>query len=384
MDSFFTRFRNPLTLMALVLLQVFALAVQVQKPAPDGLGQRDGRKVTLLRRWTLAVVTPFERGVYASSSGVRHAWSNYIDLRHTRDQNRALQQELARLRTEEAEFAEDAREGRRLAALLQFKQTYISSTVLAQVIGTSGYDRSRLLTLNKGSEDGLKSDMAVMTPDGVVGKLREVSAHTSQLLLLSDPSAGAGVILASTRIRGILRGTSNGSVQIVNLTEDSRIKPGEQVLTSGGDGVFPRGLPVGVIQSIAPDPTHQPYMAITIKTNANLSRLEEVLVITGTQQGVTPELAADAAQAEALADANKRAADMVAEKLPSIHDEKAPEDPNKPADPTNAAAPTAVIPRPKPVVHPDRYSPNSSAPASEMQPGAPAPKSDTDSKAGDH
>ncbi|MDE1163020.1 MAG: rod shape-determining protein MreC [Acidobacteriaceae bacterium] len=382
MDSFFTRFRNPLTLMALVLVQVVALATQVQRPAPNGIGLEDGHKVTLMRRWVLAVVSPFERATHGASSGVRHLWSNYIDLRHTREQNQGLKTEIARLRTEEAEFAEDAHEGRRLAALLQFKQSYISSTVVAEVIGTSGSDRARVLTLDKGSAEGLKPDMAVMTPDGVVGKLRDVSTHTSQLLLLSDPTAGAGVLLASTRIRGILRGAANGQVQIDNLTSDSRIKPGEHVLTSGGDGVFPRGLPVGVIESLAPDPQHQPYLAIVVKPFANLQRLEEVLVITGTQQGLPAKAAADADAAEATADSNKRAADMVAERLPGLNDDKQNAT-GAGTDPKNTALPTPVLPKPQPVVHPDRYSPDSSPPADQLQPGAPAPKSDSDSKPGD-
>ncbi len=371
MDSFFTRFRNPLTLMAIVLAQVLFLAIQVQRPVTGtSAGSGEGHKVTLLRHWLLAVITPFERVGHASSSGIRNAWGNYIDLRHTREHNRDLQAEIARLRTEQAEFAEDARSGRRLQAMLQFKQHYISSTVAAQVIGTSGSDRMRILTLDKGSSDGLKPDMPVMTPDGVVGKLRDVSSHTSELLLLSDPNSGAGVVLVSTRIRGILRGTATGEVEINNLTADSRILPGEQVVTSGGDQVFPRGLPVGVIESIAPDPLHQPYTAIKIKPNANLGRLEEVLVITGTQTNLPASAEGDAAAADAAALANKRAADLVAERLPSLHDEKsdtdAPDTPKLDA----TGAPTTVLPKPKPAVHPDRYSPGSAPPAADLQPGA--------------
>ena len=170
----------------------------------------------------------------------------------------------------------------------------MTSTVAAQVIGTSGSERSHVLYLDKGSEDGLKPEQAVITPDGVVGKIRDVFPHTSQLLLISDSSSGAGVILATTRIRGIVKGTATGRVEIDNLTADSRIKVGEPVVTSGGDLVFPRGLPVGVIESIAPDPLHQPYTAIRIKPAANLNRLEEVLVITGTSATLPPAAAQDA------------------------------------------------------------------------------------------
>jgi len=368
MDSFFTRFRNPLTLIAIVLVQVLALAIQVQKPVTTATPNGESHKVTLLRHWMLAVVTPFEKLAHGVSSGVRHGWNNYIDLRHEREQDEQLRDEIARLRTEQAQFAEDAREGRRLQALLAFKQQYVATTVAAQVIGTSGTDRSRILTLDKGYDDGLRPEQAVMTPDGVVGKLRDVSAHTAQLLLLNDVSFGAGVVLASTRIRGILRGASNGTIQINNLTADSRIKPGEQVLTSGGDMVFPRGLTVGVIESIAPDPQHQPYTAIVVKPAANLSRLEEVLVITGTQTTLPDAAQGDAAQAEATAETNKRAADLVAEKLPGLKPDEKKDD----TVPATEADPKATLPKPKPVVHQDKYSPGAAPPATSLQPGAQA------------
>ncbi len=163
-----------------------------------------------------------------------------------------------RLRLEQAAMAEGIMQGHRLQALLNFQQHYIATTVAAQVVGTSGSDLSRVIYIDKGSNDGLKPDQAVITPDGIVGKLRDVFPHTSQVLLVNDQTSGAGVMLATTRIRAILRGSTAGRVMINNLTPDSRVKPGEQVLTSGGDQVYPRGLPVGTIESIAPDPEHQP------------------------------------------------------------------------------------------------------------------------------
>jgi rod shape-determining protein MreC len=246
-----------------------------------------------------------------------------------------------------------------------------------------------VLYLDKGSDDGLKPEQPVITPDGVVGKIRDVFPHTAQLLLISDPSSGAGVILASTRIRGIVRGTATGQVQINNLTSDSRIKVGDTVVTSGGDLVFPRGLPVGTIESIAPDPLHQPYTAIGIKTAANLSRLEEVLVITGTSDELTPTAAQDAAAAEATQEAgqeaSQKAADLIAEKLPST---KVDANGNPVAgagavgadgqpvsdDPESqvGAKPGFVnsgLPRPKAALHPDKYSPGAAPPATDLTPG---------------
>jgi rod shape-determining protein MreC len=397
MDSFFYRFRNPLVLITIVLLQVIALAMQVQRPSKDAeISARsmesagaapDGKHISLLRRWTVTAMTPLEVAVHGSSLKVRGAWGNYVGLMHTREQDAQLKQEVARLREEEASFAEDAAQGRRLQKLLAFKESYVTSTVAAQVIGTSGSERSHVLYIDKGSDDGLKPEQAVITPDGVVGKIRDVFPHTAQLLLISDPSSGAGVILATTRIRGIVKGTATGLVEIDNLTSDSRIKVGEPVVTSGGDLVFPRGLPVGVIESIELDPLHQPYTAIRIKTAANLNRLEEVLVITGTSGTLPPTAAQDADAAEATAEATKKAADLIAEKLPSLHPEgngnavagAAGADGTTPAsdDPESqvGSVPGVInsgLPRPKATVKPDRYTPGTVPPAADLRPGAQA------------
>ena len=293
---------------------------------PADSSEPDGRSVRLIRMWATSTVTPFERAAHAIGSGAHHGWSDYIDLRHVRQQNKDLQQQLTRMRIEQAAIAEDALEGRRLQALLAFKERYVGSTVAAQVIGASGSDQSHVLTIDKGSHDGLRPDMAVITQDGIVGKLRDVFPTTAQVLEINDQTSGAGVILASTRIRAILRGTVAGRAQIGNLTADSRIKPGEQVLTSGGDQVYPRGLPVGTIESIAPDPDHQPYTAIVVRPAVDLDRVEEVLVITGTQS----DLPAGRRSRTSPPREAQHAADLSAERLPGIHDDQPPGAPGSP------------------------------------------------------
>jgi len=360
--EFLTRFKNALFLILVLLTQAIALAVQVRSPVDPA--EPDGPSVRLVRLWATAAVTPFERAAHALSYGARHGWSDYIDLRHVRQQNKDLQQELTRMRIEQDAIAEDAIEGRRLQALLAFREKYVATTVAAQVIGASGSEQSRILTIDKGWHDGLKPDMAVITPDGIVGKLRDVFPTTSQVLEINDQTSGAGVIFASTRIRAILRGTVTGRVQIGNLTADSRIKPGETVLTSGGDQVYPRGLPVGTIESIAPDPDHQPYTAIVVHPAVNLARVEEVLVITGTQANL-PSLA----EQDLAAAAVQHAADLSAERLPGIHDDQVPGTPVAPPG-TVPAAP--IVPHPLPTLHPDRFTSGSAPPAAEMTPGAPS------------
>ncbi|MDE3104265.1 MAG: rod shape-determining protein MreC [Acidobacteriota bacterium] len=388
MDSFFVRFRNQLVLVALLLAQTIGLAVQVRRPVELATG--DSRSVSLMRYWAVSIIWPVARVTHALGHAVRYSWTNYIDLRDVRQRNRDLEYQLAQMRIQQAALAQDAIQAHRLQALLAFKQHYITATVPAQVIFTSGSDLSRILYLDKGAADGLKADQPVITPDGIVGKLRDVSQHTAQVLLINDQTSGAGVLLASTHIRGILRGTTTGHIVINNLTADSRIHNGEQVLTSGGDQVYPRGLPVGTIESIAPDPDHQPYTLIQLRPAANLSQLEEVLVITGTSsdlplaaqqdlaQGAATaqaqqqaEATARAAQLKAQEDA-KTAAEIVADRLPSLHDST---DPNAgPAQPI--LSPTGEdlsvkVPRPSPTLHPDRYTPGATPPAASLTPGQP-------------
>ncbi len=385
MESFFTRFKNVLVLVAILLAQTIGLAVQVRRPVESGAP--DGSSVTLIRYWTVSAVTPFERFFHGLGYNLRHGWSDYVDLRHTRQQNHDLQEQIARLRLEQAALSEDAIQGHRLQALLDFQQHYVAATVAAQVIGTSGNDLSRVLYIDKGSKDGLKPDQAVITPDGIVGKLRDVFPNTSQVLLINDQTSGAGVLLATTRTRAILRGSTTGQILINNLTPDSRIKPGEQVLSSGGDQVYPRGLPVGTIESIAPDPDHQPYTLIKLRPAANLNQLEEVLIITGTESTLPlpaqHDLAVGAATAEAQAAAAKQLADqqaaeaaarssaqIVADRLPSLHDPDHPDTDDAAPAATGAVNPGRVVPKPLPTIHPDRYTPGTTPPAADLKPGA--------------
>jgi rod shape-determining protein MreC len=362
--EFLTRFKNALFLIAILVAQAIALAVQYRTPPEPG--KPEGQGVRLIRLWVASIVTPVERATHAVGSGTRNAWLSYIDLRHARQENKDLKQQLAQMRLQQAAVVEDALQARRLQAMLGFREHYVASTVAAQVIGASGSDQSHVLTIDKGSKDGLKPDMAVITQDGIVGKVRDVFPSSAQVLEINDPSSGAGVILETTRIRAILRGTIAGRVEIDNLTADSRIKPGEKVLTSGGDQVYPKGLPVGTIVSIAPDPDHQPYTAIAIKPAVDLDRAEEVLVITGFQQDVPEGAQQDIAAAEA-----QHAADISAERLPRIHDDQPQADANgAPAATGSANNPTLKAPHPLPTIHPDKYSTGSTPPATELKPGA--------------
>ncbi len=386
MESFFVRYRNLLVLLALLVVQIIGLAMQVRRTASGRMtfDTGDGSGVRLIRLWANAIVSPPERAVQSSKTGIGGIWYGYFDLRHVRQENKDLQATLYRLRLEQASLLEDARQGQRLQAMLNFQQKYLYSTQPAEVIGTSGSDQSRVFYIDKGKDDGLARDMAVINADGIVGKVREVFGHSAQVLGINDQSSGAGVILEDTRIRGILRGNAAGQPQIVSILADQRIKPGEKVLTAGGDQIFPRGLPVGVVQKVVADPDRDGFIYVIVKPYAHLDGLDEVLIITSLEPRFNSQQMQDlatshdlkGAEAAALAE-QKKASEIMAERLPGLTDPNAPAAAPKPvvlnADGT-PAAPTVVVPKVLPPQHPDRFTPGTSPqPGASTAPGAVAP-----------
>jgi rod shape-determining protein MreC len=216
--------------------------------------------------------------------------------------------------------------------------------------------------------------MPVVTADGIVGKLKDVFDHKSLVVLISDPTSGVGVMLETTRTRGILKGSSFGQLQVINVSPDERIKAGERIVTSGGDQIFPRGMPVGTVERVMPDPERDPLVDVAIRPAANLARLEEVLVITDLGDAISPQAQKDLAESEAEGAAEeKRASDILSERLPGRLDAKAPADTNP--DPkvgetagVNTADEVRLMTPPKPL-HSDQYSPESTPPSSELTPG---------------
>jgi rod shape-determining protein MreC len=384
MESFFVRYRNLLVLLAILLAQIIGLAMQVRRgdSGRNSLDPQDAPGVRLLRLWADAVVAPPEKAFHATRLGVVSAWQDYLDLRHVREQNEDLQKTIDRLRLEQASLLEDAKQGERLQALMDFQQKYIYKTQAAQAIGTSGSDSSRVFYIDKGADYKLERDMAVITADGIAGKVREVFPHSAQVLAINDQTSGAGVILETTRVRGILRGNAAGQPQIVGILKDDRIKPGEKVLTAGGDLIFPRGLPVGVVEKVVPDPERDSFIDVIVRPAAHLDRLDEVLVITSTEAHFPPEQQQDmatsemlkGAQAAAIAEAaleQKKAAEVMAERLPGLTEPNAPAatpaagaapangQPGPGATPAAAAPPVPKLLQPQ---HPDRFTPGAGSP----------------------
>ncbi|HZS27880.1 MAG TPA: rod shape-determining protein MreC [Candidatus Angelobacter sp.] len=305
MENFFVRYKNPLVLMAVLFIQVVALATQVKRQE-NRLGNGGGTR--LIRVWSVTAFTPVEKMLVSTGHFFRNGWHNYADLRDVRRQNKELQDEVNRLQMEHARLKQDADQARRLQVLLDFKEKFVDKTVAAQVIATSGTEQSRVITIDKGSNNGIKPDMAVITPDGIVGKIKDVFPLSSQVLLINDHDSGAGVILEASRLQGILKGGSQGELQITDVMSDEKVDAGEQVVTSGGDRIFPKGLAVGTVISAVPDRDNDPFLNIRIKPAADLRRLEEVMVVTKMAE----------TEPTVTSSTSLRAADILSQRLPSI------------------------------------------------------------------
>ncbi len=338
MESFYSRYRNPLILMAVLFIQVIALATQIKRS--DASGAQGAGDTRLIRRWTVTAITPVERAFVGTGHFFRNSWHNYIDLHDVRKQNRELQEQIDRMKLEQARLREDAERARRLEVLLAFKQRFIAETVAAQVIGTSGSEMSRVIYIDKGLRDGMKPNMPVITPDGIVGKIREVYRLSSQVLLINDRESGAGVILVNARLQGVLHGRGLGETQINDVMSDESVQAGEQIVTSGGDQIYPKGLPVGTVASAIADHDSEPFLRIKVKPAANLDRLEEVLVITKVAEE-SPSVAGGST--------NPRAAEVLAQRLPSVP--KAEVNPDNKIKEGQVGAPTQPGTNATPKVH---------------------------------
>ena len=301
MESVLGRYRNLIILVGVLFLQVLGLAVQVKR-SPDAENTR------LIRIWAVDLVTPFERGLVWAQNGGSNLWHNYFFLRGVRAENRQLKEQIEQMRLEQVRLTEDATQAHRLQSLLAFKEQFIAKTVPAQVIGSSGSDLSRSIYIDKGSNDGIAQDMAVITSGGIVGKVLRAYPSTSLVLMINDQSSGVGAMLDKSRLQGVVRGTPNGGLILERVMSDELVAAGETVLSSGGDQIFPKGLPLGTVNKVSPG--REMFLNIHVKPAADLSRVEEVLVVTEKQ----------VREPVAESGGRVRAADVLAQRLPSVPD----------------------------------------------------------------
>lgn len=262
-----SRHKSLVLLIGVVVLQVLFLAVQIRR---DSQGR-------LIRVWTVGAVTPFERAGASGVGGIRGVWNHYFALQHTSRDNERLVQENAELKLQLVQLQNKADEADRLAKLLNFRQSHQNVPMLgARVIGASADSATQTIFLDRGERDGIRRNMGVITPDGVVGKVSESYRDTAQVLLLTDKDSGVGAMLAASRIQSPVGGVGEPLLAMKYVANDDTVAIGERVVTSGMDRIFPRDLPVGTVAQIKDG---NPFKQIRLKPAANLESLEDVIVL---------------------------------------------------------------------------------------------------------
>ena len=271
--------QRPLILLATVVLaQVLMLAVQIKRG--------DVRLIRVASVWAMALV---QRPAAYLVDSAGNAWNRYVGLRNARNENEALRNELAQMKLRVAQLEGSAAEVKRLEALLAFRESHADvPMVAARVVGAGASENSRTVYIDRGESDGVRKNMGVITPDGVVGKVLETfpKTGTSLVLLLTDKDSGAGALLANSRTFGIVRGTGEPTVELRNVVNDQEVAIGEAVLSSGLDQIFPKDLPMGTVVSAEKG---NPFKVIRVKPAARLDRLEEVLVLLTRQEFPTKQ-----------------------------------------------------------------------------------------------
>ncbi|MFZ0878649.1 MAG: rod shape-determining protein MreC [Candidatus Acidiferrales bacterium] len=265
--------QRPFTLLTVVVLaQVLLMAFQIKRE----------RDVRLIRLWAVELLTPLQRAGTWSILTVTGGWRNYVDLRHTRADNEHLRLEVEQLELRNRELESASAEAGRLAALLNFREAHNEAPMLAaQVIGASSDSSSRTIFINRGEHDRLRRNMAVITPDGVVGKIVEVYPNTAQVLVITDKDSGVGALFSSTRTHGVIKGTGDPALRMEYVVNEEKVQPGEAVVTSGEDRIYPKDLPVGTVVDVKRGNTFQ---TIDVQPAARLDRLEDVIILLSQQE----------------------------------------------------------------------------------------------------
>lgn len=266
MESFLNRYRNITVLLLVIFAQLTLLAVQV----------KNDQDVRMIRIWTVTAVTPVARVMEAFRGGGIGFVRNYILLHDVNAENRRLQAELDRYKMENIALRNELHTADRAKALEVFQQQTPSKTLAASVILASAGSNANVRFLDRGSFSGVERGMAVVTPDGIVGKIIAAYPSASEMLMVTDADFAAGVMTQSG-VRGILKGQGNPTLcKIDYIPVQENITVGEMLWTSGDDRVFPRGFPVGTVKSVR---NAQPFKEVYVEPSGIRRGVEDVLIL---------------------------------------------------------------------------------------------------------
>lgn len=266
MPGFIQRHRKSLFLLFLFALLFWLVTIQV----------KSGR-FTFMERPVLAVSGFFERIVSRPCRALASAGERYVLNVRAERENERLRAEIAQLTLENQITDELLSENERLRQALGFKKLHPPRSVVVQVIGKASSSSSSTITVNRGSEDGLAKNQAVITSEGVVGRVMTVLPGTAKIQLITDPGSTLAVRVMRNREEGLLEGKIDRcALKYVSYYVD--VQEGDELITSGLDGIYPRGLPVATVMSVKKHEASS-FQTVTAKPAVKFSRMEEALVL---------------------------------------------------------------------------------------------------------
>jgi rod shape-determining protein MreC len=277
MDLILNRYRNLTALVAAILVQLVLLAYQV----------KSNQEIRLIRVWAVTAVTPLARLLEGSRSGTVNFFKDYFVLLDVRDQNKRLQTDLNRVQLENQVLRSELDTAERGKALSVFQEQSQMKTVAARIIGNSPGSNGRVVLIDRGTGSGIQPGMAVITPDGIVGKIVSSYPTASNLLLITDPTFAAGVLSQKNRVHGTLKGTGNSNVIVDYVQNEQTVEVGEWFYTAGDDRIFPKGLLAGTVTAVRPGRT---VKEIFLNPSGLQHGLEDVLVILEGDHKPIPDL----------------------------------------------------------------------------------------------
>jgi len=239
-----------------------------------------------LRGWILDSLSPAEKIVDRTLHGTGSIWDRYFALLHVYDDNQRLQQELDSLKMEVARQREDVLEAARLRKLLGIDESVVGKNVVVRVIGRDPTQSHQSVTIDKGRSHGIQPDSAVMTPDGIVGRVISAGNYSAVVQLILDSQSGVGILVMPNRRVGVIKGNGGNELDLDYIDDDSDLKVGDEMITSGEDRIYPKGLPVGVISSVGPQ--RGLMKTVRIRPKVDFGRLEELLCIIEKPKSVDP------------------------------------------------------------------------------------------------
>jgi rod shape-determining protein MreC len=201
---------------------------------------------------------------------------SYILLHDATEENKRLREELDKLKIENHFLKTELNTSERAKALQIFQSRTASRTMAATVIGTGAGTNAKLVFIDRGSREGVQRGMAVVTPDGIVGKVLSSYPTASEVLLVTDPDFAAGVIAQKSGVRGTLKGQGSPLCKMDYVPIEEKVEVGEWIYTSGDDRIFPKGFPVGVVKVVR---NSQPFKEILVEPAGLHRGLEDVLVM---------------------------------------------------------------------------------------------------------